>query len=152
VEQDPRTVACLRRNLAAVARSLGLTGADVARVTVRQGDARHPPAAVIAEQAPDLVFVDPPYELIPEIAPGLFARLGELLAGKPDAVVVFEMPGELSLRPDGWVMLKRLGKGARQPTVAFFRRERPAGTAAAVTEERESGGVEGGAASHPAES
>jgi 16S rRNA (guanine966-N2)-methyltransferase len=138
VEQDPRAVAGLRRNVAAVARSLGLTGDGAACLTVRQGDARHPPAVATAVEVPDLVFVDPPYDLIPEIAPGLFARLGELLAGKPDAVVVFEMPGELSLQPDGWVMLKRLGKGARQPTVAFFRREG-------------AGGAQSGAGSHPAE-
>ena len=71
---------------------------------------------------PDLVFIDPPYEIIPEIAPALFGRLGEVLTGKPDALIVFEMPGELELTPAGWACLKRLGKGARQPTVAFFRR------------------------------
>ena len=30
--------------------------------------------------------------------------------------------GELELAPVGWTLLKRLGKGARQPTVAFFQR------------------------------
>ena len=33
-----------------------------------------------------------------------------------------ELPGELEVMPTGWTLLKRLGKGARQPTVAFFRR------------------------------
>jgi 16S rRNA (guanine966-N2)-methyltransferase len=40
-----------------------------------------------------------------------------------DPVVVFEMPGEVTLEPPGWTCVKRLGKGARQPTTAFFRRE-----------------------------
>jgi len=71
---------------------------------------------------PDLVFVDPPYGIIAAIAPALFARLGEALAVKPDALVVFELPGELDLAPAGWALVKRLGKGTRQPTVAFFRR------------------------------
>src|SRR5439155_1595625 len=71
--------------------------------------------------APDLVFIDPPYEIVSEIAPALFARLAEALAAKPEALVVFELPGELDLAPPGWELVKRLGKGARQPTVAFFR-------------------------------
>ena len=78
-----------------------------------------------ASEAPDLVFIDPPYELIMDVAPLIFARLSDVLKSKPDAIVVFEIPGELELKPDGWVMLKRLGKGARQPTVAFFQRPAP---------------------------
>jgi 16S rRNA (guanine966-N2)-methyltransferase len=69
------------------------------------------------------VFIDPPYELIGDLAPGLFERLAAALESKPDALVVFELPGELELAPPGWKLLKRLGKGARQPTVAFFRRD-----------------------------
>ena len=65
---------------------------------------------------------DPPYEIIPDLAPALFGRLTDVLAGKPDAIVVLEMPGEIELAPPGWALLKRLGKGARQPTVGFFRR------------------------------
>lgn len=147
VEQDARAVACLRRNVAAVARSLGEAAVVATRVTVRQGDARYPPAAGGATGVPDLVFVDPPYELILEIAPGLFGRLAELLAAKPDAVVVFELPGELSLQPEGWTLLKRLGKGARQPTVAFFRRTvPPAASPAGVADRRD---ASAGERSHP---
>ena len=46
------------------------------------------------------------------------------LAAKPDALVVFEMPGEIELAPAGWTLVKRLGKGVRQPTVNFFRASR----------------------------
>ena len=118
VEQSAKAIACLRQNIAAVCKSLGRTSDDL---RVLQADARSVPEGG-ATAAPDLVFVDPPYDLIAEVVPVLFARFTAVLAGKPEAIVVFEAPGELELSPDGWVLLKRLGKGARQPTVAFFRR------------------------------
>ncbi|MCX6954869.1 MAG: RsmD family RNA methyltransferase [Verrucomicrobia bacterium] len=117
VEQNPRAVACVRKNIEAVCKSLGRDAHDLGVVAA---DARGVPLGGGA--VPDLVFIDPPYEIIPEIAPGLFVKLTEVLAPKPDAIVVFELPGELDLAPPGWTLLKRLGKGARQPTVAFFRR------------------------------
>lgn len=117
VEKSAKAAACLRQNLAAVAKSLGRGGEGV---QVLQMDATAVPLG--GGEVPDLVFIDPPYEIIAEIAPGLFARLAEVLAAKPDALVVFEMPGELELAPAGWTCVRRLGKGARQPTVGFFRR------------------------------
>lgn len=117
VERDARTVACLRKNLAAVGKSLGR---DLPTVSVLTTDATTVPWP--AATPPDLVFVDPPYEIIRDIAPRLFARFDELLAAHPDPVVVFEMPGSITLEPAGWTGVKRLGKGAHQPTVAFFRR------------------------------
>ena len=118
VEQNAKAAACVRQNIAAVCKSLGREPRDL---VVLQADARTVPQA--GGEAPDLVFVDPPYEIIETISAPLFARLAEALAAKPDAIVVFELPGELDLTPAGWTLLKRLGKGARQPTVAFFRRE-----------------------------
>lgn len=117
VEQNGKAAACVRQNLLAVCKS---AGRDVHDFNVLQSDARAVPLA--GGTAPDLVFIDPPYEIIPEIAQTLFARLAEALVTKPDALVVFEVPGELNLTPSGWSLLKRLGKGTRQPTVAFFRR------------------------------
>ena len=120
MEQNPRAVGCVRKNIEAVCKSLGREPRDLAVV---QMDARHVPLGPAGGGVvPDLVFIDPPYELISEIAPGLFARLAEVLATKPEAIVVFEYPGELELAPAGWTLVKRLGKGARQPTVGFFRR------------------------------
>jgi 16S rRNA (guanine966-N2)-methyltransferase len=123
VEQNPKAAACIRRNIEAVCRSLGRDAIDADDLAVVQADARSVPLGGAAE-VPDLVFVDPPYDLIPELAPALFSRLSSVLTPKPGAIVVFELPGELDLAPEGWVLLKRLGKGARQPTVAFFRRQR----------------------------
>jgi 16S rRNA (guanine966-N2)-methyltransferase len=118
VEKNAKAAACLRSNLTAVCKSLG-RGLD--GLEIRQADALTAPLDRDGI-APSLVFIDPPYEIIPEVAPRLFARLDELLATQPDALVIFEMPGELELAPAGWTCLKRLGKGVRQPTVVFFRR------------------------------
>ena len=60
--------------------------------------------------------------MIGDVAAGLFAKLTGWLAGKADPVIGFEMPGEITLEPAGWVCVRRLGKGARQPTAAFFKR------------------------------
>ncbi len=122
VEQNAKASACLRQNIAAVCKSVGRDprGSDRGAILALQADARTVPLGGAA--VPDLVFIDPPYEIIEEIAPALFAKLAEVLAPNPEAIVVFEAPGEIDLAPEGWALLKRLGKGARQPTVSFFRR------------------------------
>jgi 16S rRNA (guanine966-N2)-methyltransferase len=116
VERDARAVACLRRNLAAVCKSLGR---DEQNTAILARDALTAPFDRGAP--PDLIFIDPPYEIISVIAPALFARLAAALAAKPDALVIFELPGEMELAPEGWTQIKRLGKtGRRQPNAAFF--------------------------------
>ena len=117
VEKDARTADFIRQNITAVCKSLGREAAALQVVTA---DATH----VMPGDTPDLVFIDPPYEIIREVAPKIFARLDELLATKPDALVVFEMPGEIELAPAGWTCVKRLGKGVHQPTVCFFKPDR----------------------------
>jgi 16S rRNA (guanine966-N2)-methyltransferase len=119
VERDHQAVKCLKQNLAALTKCLGpgAGGATISQADVL--DWTMPAGAPV----PDLVFIDPPYEIITEVAPKLFEKLGEMLMSKPDAVVLFEMPGEIVLEPEGWSQFKRLGKGVRQPTVAFFRRK-----------------------------
>ena len=119
VEKNAKAAACLKLNLAAVCKSLGR---DQAGVEIFQADALTGP---VGDGVPDVVFIDPPYEIIPEVAPVLFARLAALLAPKPGALVVFEAPGEIELAPAGWTLVKRLGKGVRQPTVSFFRSGAP---------------------------
>ncbi|MCR6654833.1 MAG: RsmD family RNA methyltransferase [Opitutus sp.] len=121
VEKNAKAAACVRQNLAAVCKSLGRAPTGV---QVLQVDALAVPTS---GGVPDLVFIDPPYEIITEVVPPLFAKLTELAAAQPDLLVVFEMPGELEIAPEGWTCLKRLGKGARQPTASFFRRSENAG-------------------------
>jgi len=124
VERNPKAVDCLRRNLSAVCKSLKRD--ERADIAVIPADATKAPAV---GAAPDLVFIDPPYELIESAAPPLFARLTNLLAAQPEALVVFEMPGECELAPPGWRTVKRLGNGARQPTAVFFIRDAVADSA-----------------------
>jgi len=117
VEKDARTAACIRQNITAVCKSLGRPENGL---KVINADA----TTVPVESIPDLVFVDPPYEMILEAAPRIFARLDAVLAGIGDPLVIFEMPGELTLSPEGWACVKRLGKGTGQPTVCIFRANR----------------------------
>ena len=118
VERSPKAVACVRRNISSVCKSLQRGEHDLAVAQSPVLDWNLPKFSTV----PDLVFVDPPYEIIPSIAKPVFEKLTELLKTKADPVIVFEMPGELTLEPEGWACVRRLGKGARQPTVAFFRR------------------------------
>jgi 16S rRNA (guanine966-N2)-methyltransferase len=115
VENNHRALGCLRQNLAAVCKSLERTEAGL---NVLPMDAAQAPLG--GSGPPDLVFIDPPYDVIAELVPGLFLRLGEMLRPRPDALVVFEMPGEMDFIPEGWTCRKRLGQGRRQPTAAIF--------------------------------
>ena len=117
VERNAKASACLRKNIAAVCRSVGKGGEELLAV---EADALSLPTGV--GDPPDLIFVDPPYEAIPEVAPVLFGKLSAALPSDWKGLVVFEMPGEESLEPAGWTCVRRLGRGARQPSVAFFAR------------------------------
>jgi 16S rRNA (guanine966-N2)-methyltransferase len=134
VEQNAKAAACLRQNMLTVAKSarreageLRLVSGDALTWRPAVGAADRAAAAGTGradtggEAAPDLVFVDPPYPIIQDVAPRLFAGLREVTAGAEDPIVVFEYPGELELLPEGWTLVKRIGRGARQPTVGFFR-------------------------------
>jgi 16S rRNA (guanine966-N2)-methyltransferase len=116
VEQDRHAIASIRRNLAAVCRSLGRTEAGI---DVLPRDAVAAPLDIAP--LPDLVFIDPPYEIVPVVGPGLLARLAAALDPAADPVVVFEMPGEVEIDPGGWTLVKRLGRGRSHPTAAIYR-------------------------------
>ena len=119
VEKHGPTAGLLKKNIQAVCRSLGR---DLVGLDVITGDATVVPWA--ADRAPpDLVFVDPPYPNISSIAGPLFERLSVILTPNPEALVLFELPGGTKIAPEGWECVRRIGKGARQPTVAIFRRE-----------------------------
>ncbi len=82
VEREPRAVAILRANVAAL-------GLGPERAAVRAGDAGSLARAALARaEAYDLLFLDPPYRL----AAGLGAALGPVLTGllAPGARVVTE--------------------------------------------------------------
>lgn len=117
VEKNPKAIGCLRQNIAAVCKS---SGRDPRALSVLPRDARGISSQELG--TPDLIFIDPPYEIITEVADDLFAELTAIHVREADPIVVFEMPGEIELLPEGWTCVKRLGKGVRQPTVAFFKR------------------------------
>jgi 16S rRNA (guanine966-N2)-methyltransferase len=117
VERNAKASACLRRNIAAVCRSLGKNGAELAAV---EADALSLPTGT--GSVPDLIFVDPPYDAIVAVAPVLFEKWSQLLPPDWPGLVVFEMPGEQHVEAQGWTCKKRLGRGARQPSVSFFER------------------------------
>jgi 16S rRNA (guanine966-N2)-methyltransferase len=117
VEKAPTTVTCLKANIEAVKKSILQSIPRDFPLRIVENDVL---AADFPEPAPDLVFIDPPYEIIGEVAEIIFSRMTQLAA--PDAIVIFELPGQLELKPAGWQGFKRLGKGGRQPTAGFFRR------------------------------
>ena len=115
VERNNKAAECLRRNIAAVSRSLKQAGDAVAAV---EADALSLPVGIGV--LPDLIFVDPHYDAIAEVATPLFAKWSELLPADWGGVIVFEMPGEQELAAPGWACRKRLGRGVRHPSVALF--------------------------------
>jgi 16S rRNA (guanine966-N2)-methyltransferase len=120
VERHGRTAGLIRGNLARVATGLGRPVADLGRIDCGDalGWALRP-----AEEPPDLIFIDPPYELINEVAEPLFRQLHRQLDPARDPLVFFETPGQIQLAPPGWTAIKRLGgASAHQPGVSVFRR------------------------------
>lgn len=68
----------------------------------------------------DLVFVDPPYEVIQPMSGKLFKLFESLVA--EDGIVAFEMPGNVELHHPKWTLRKRFGKGAHSPTICLYAR------------------------------
>lgn len=118
VEKSHKAIACLRRNLELVSKSLSRTPAELGRII--QLDVLSAPYD--EQPLADLVFVDPPYDLIETMAYPIFEKLTTALPLAHDPIVIFEMPGEIELTPPSWSCIKRLGKGKRQPSVCFFQR------------------------------
>lgn len=116
VEKDRRAVALLEHNLAAVRKSLGLHGREV---RVLAGD-------VFTVQLPesfDLIFVDPPYELIPSRANAVFALAENVLRRDSETRLCFEHPGGLELGATGWRRIRQLGGNGHQPAMSIFVRD-----------------------------
>lgn len=107
---------CLRENIRATLRSCDLP-ADVARVVPRDvftldgNSSRY-----------DLIFLDPPYEMIELQLTKIFEQTVNAIA-TDDARVLVELPGNLDPEIEGWALLRRIGKaGKDKPTVAVFER------------------------------
>lgn len=120
VEQARRVIPCLRKNVAAVIKSVGHETAT-APCTVVEGDVLrggHWKAAAF-----DFCFVDPPYALYEGVftLSRLFALAEEVLL--PGGCLVAEMPGFMDTAGFGWIESRRFGKDRHGPSVRLLRRE-----------------------------
>ena len=119
VERNAKSLRCLQRNLLTVAKALGKSPETLARVSASDATAWSLPAGTLP---PELVFVDPPYELIVDLAPALLSRLAHEINPAHDPLVFFETPGEISLEHAAWEPFKRIGgTKPRQPGISVFR-------------------------------
>ncbi len=119
VDANAAAVAAIRVNLAAVAKAMD--GADAnALGQATEGDVfkwRPPEGAQY-----DLVFVDPPYALLPPFGKDLLERAANWVS--EGGLLLMEAPGDFT-PPElpGWELAKRLGRGKRQPNSLIFRRK-----------------------------
>ncbi len=115
LETNPKACAMIKANIQIVAKSMGADRLDAKTLI---GDAIK--ATALENDSFDMIFVDPPYDMIESSAPALFSTFNRLLA--ENGIVVFEMPGRLEIEPEGWNLRKRIGKGKDQPTACIYRR------------------------------
>jgi 16S rRNA (guanine966-N2)-methyltransferase len=111
VERDRQAIASLKNNLAAVARSLGI--ADPVPCGVQQQDVfRWLEASSHAQdQAPNLVFIDPPYREVEGRYPWILSQLARLLPVENPAFIILESPRVLDTFPEGYRLMRTFGKG-----------------------------------------
>ena len=117
IEKDHRTIGYLEENISVVCKSLEM---------------KQPPCAVIEmdvfkwtptiRQRFDFIFVDPPYDIINRRMELFFTLAQSCISNKASSRLIFEAPGELVLKGQGWEEVKKLGKGRHESTVSLFRR------------------------------
>lgn len=115
-ETDRAALACLRENVRAALRSCELD-TSAAKIVPRD-------VFTLDVNAPvyDLVFLDPPYEMIETALARIFEKAVSPIASG-NARVLLELPGHLEPGIEGWAMIRRIGKvGKDKPTVAIFQR------------------------------
>ena len=116
VEKNRMACEMIRRNIAIVAKSMGIHRLSAA---VFPQDATKPGS--FSSKQFDLVFADPPYEHLDSIGTELFRTVDKIL--KEDGLFILEAPGNFEYDFRGWALCKRIGKGTGQPTALFYRRD-----------------------------
>jgi len=113
VDANSAAVAASRANLAAVAKSMGVANSEsLGRASEGDAFVWQPGMG----EAFDLVFVNPPYALLPPFGVKLVERATAWVAHGENARLLLEAPGEYEPElPSGWRMTRRIGKGKRQP-------------------------------------
>ena len=117
VESSTEVVACLKANLAAVAKSCELEDTAAWQIL---------PQKVYAlsqnHGSFDLIFIDPPYAMIESKLQTIIEEHIAPIAA-PDARICLELPGNLEIAFPGWECVRRLGKsGKDKPSVAVYQR------------------------------
>lgn len=117
VESSRDAVACLRKNIEAVAKSCRQKPITRWKIlaqkiyTVQQSEGPF-----------DLIFMDPPYAIIENKIETVFRETIEPLCTQK-TLICLEMPGDLEISFSGWSCIKRLGKkGKDKPSAALFKR------------------------------
>jgi len=113
-EMNRPAISCLRNNIRSTLRSCKLD-TTVARVIERD-------VFTLENNSPayDLIFLDPPYEMIESNLARIFEKgIGPIAL--ESTRVVLELPGNLEPEIDGWELSRRIGKkGKDKPTAAIF--------------------------------
>lgn len=114
-ETNRAALACLRENIRAALRSCEL---DTAAAKVIDRD-----VFSLETNSPtyDLIFLDPPYEMIKSELSRIFEKAVAPIAVE-GARAILELPGNLEPEIEGWELIRRIGKkGKDKPTAAIFR-------------------------------
>jgi len=115
-ETDRAALTCLRQNVQAALRSCALD-TNAAKVVARDIFSLD-----VNSPAYDLVFLDPPYEMIEANIERIFEKAVNPIA-LDDARAIVELPGNLEPKIAGWELLRRIGKASKdKPTALIFQR------------------------------
>jgi 16S rRNA (guanine966-N2)-methyltransferase len=121
VDANDAAVDVIRINLAAVAKSMDGTDPKTLGLAC-EGDAFVWQPST--NETFDLAFIDPPYALLPDFGAQLLTRVTAWITPGTEARILLEAPGEYTpTPPPGWKLVRRLGKGKRQPNSLVFQRE-----------------------------
>ena len=117
-ETDHAALTCLRQNIQATIRSCNL---DTAAAKVVAHDVFTPRSNTPCY---DLIFLDPPYDVIAENLQRIFEKAINPIA-LASARVLVELPGNLEPKISDWQILRRIGKaGKDKPTALVYERTR----------------------------
>jgi 16S rRNA (guanine966-N2)-methyltransferase len=117
-ESDHAALTCLRQNAQATLRTCDLdtTAVNVVARDVFKLDLNTP--------SYDLIFLDPPYDMIAENLQRIFEKAINPIA-LAKARVLVELPGNLEPKIKDWQILRRIGKaGKDKPTALIYERAR----------------------------
>lgn len=119
VDKNPAALVAQKKNIAAVAKSLGLANPPVTALS--EDVLRWSPPTGFSGY--DIIFADPPWALWETEAAALVPRLAAMLAPGAHARLVLESPGKFDPPvPEGWRLHKKLSKGKDSPAATILRR------------------------------